>query len=212
MQFPSSRKVRPSRTRSRSDKVVIDVVLILLFGTLALILPSNTVSAFYITRASGGSSYPLKLSPDDEIDKGLLRAKELLAKSKAKLAAKEASLTNSPTTVDETEKKKLPFFASTRKVAASRKGVIKSKNAEGLVLADGERMAALSEQEEWERRGLFELFESEIDNSEDVYAQASEQLASRDVAASIFNLRRTLQQEDYSRIFDKRNYFIGEDN
>jgi hypothetical protein len=150
----------------------------------------------------------LKLSPDDEINKGLLRAKELLAKSKAKLAAREATSKNPPSD----KEKKLPFFASTRKVAANRKGVIKSKNADGLVLADGERMAALSEQEEWERRGLFELFESEIDNSEDVYSQASEQLASRDVAASIFNLRKTLQQEDYSRIFDKRNFLIGEDS
>lgn len=184
--------------------------MLILFVALALIpCAKNTVSSFHVAPVSYRGLSSLKLSPDDEINKGLLRAKELLEKSKAKLAAKEANITNPP---KEEAAKKLPFFASTRKAAANRNGVIKSKNAEGLVLADGERMAALSEQEEWERRGLFELFESEIDNSEDVYAQASEQLASRDVAASIFNLRRTLQQEDYSRIFDKRNYFIGEDN
>jgi hypothetical protein len=207
MQRLSSNEVTPSRRRTRADKIVVQILLILVVALAGITSKPHGVSAFHTTRMSHRSS-SLKLSPDDEINKGLLRAKELLAKSKAKLAAKEASLKNPPNEKEE----KLPFFASTRKVAVNRKGVIKSKNAEGLVLADGERMAALSEQEEWERRGLFELFESEIDNSEDVYSQASEQLASRDVAASIFNLRKTLQQEDYSRIFDKRNYLIGEDN
>lgn len=184
-------------------------MLVVLAGLALIPSATNMVSAFHLVRVSNRGLSSLKLCPDDEINKGLLRAKELLEKSKAKLAAKEASLKNPP---KEDKEKKVPFFANTRKVAASRKGVIKSKTADGLVLADGERMAALSEKEEWEMRGLFEVFQSEIDNSEDVYSLASEQLASRDVAASILNLRRTLQQEDYSRIFDKRNYFIGEDN
>ena len=205
MQFFSSQKVLKTR------RVIEPTTLLLLVALVLMMIP--LVSAFSPSRTLShrSSSCCLKLSSseEDDINQGLLlRAKELLAKSKAKLAAQEANYLNNPTSAEP----KLPFFANARKVAASRTGVIKSKNADGFILADGERMAALSEQEEWERRGLFELFESEIDNSEDVYAQASGQLASRDVAASIFNLRRTLQQEDYSRIFDKRNYFIGEDN
>ena len=76
----------------------------------------------------------------------------------------------------------------------------------GLFTTDGDKMAELSEEEEWESRPLLEVFESEIEDT------SSSVLNERDVAASIFNLRKTLQMEDYRKIFDKRNRFIGEDN
>jgi hypothetical protein len=72
-------------------------------------------------------------------------------------------------------------------------------------------MAELSEKEQWEARSLLEVFESEIDDSGDVYATTSNRLADRDVAASIYNLRKHLHTEDYKIIFDKRNRFIGEE-
>lgn len=204
----SLQKMISTRTRSRPL-----LLLVLLTGLALIPSTTNIVSAFHVGLVKCRlSSSQLKLSTDDEINRSVQRAKELLEKSKAKLAAKEASLKNPLKDKEEDKEKTVPFFAKTRKVTTNRKSVIKSKTADGLVLADGEKMAALSEQEEWEMRGLYDVFQSEIDVNEDVYSLASEQLASRDVAASIFNLRRTLQQEDYKKIFDKRNYFIGEDN
>ena len=145
------------------------------------------------------------METDDEIDRRLEQARALWQKSKAKLESK-----------DSRKEESLPFFASaqTRFVASSvRDGIIKSKNEEtGLVTADGEKMAAVSEQEEWEVRSLLEVFDNEIGENEDVYSLASQQLAERDVAASVWNLRKTMQTEDYRRIFDTKNIFIGEDN
>ena len=137
---------------------------------------------------------------DEEIDRRLEHARQLLQKSRAKLEDKEESVV-------------LPFFASEKtRGMMSREGVIKSKNEEtGLITADGEKMAALSEQEDWESRSILEVFENEIKENEDVYSMASQQLASRDVAASIWNLRKELQSGDYLRIFDKKNRFIQEE-
>lgn len=143
---------------------------------------------------------------DEEIDRGLDKARALLEKSKAKLLASNG---NGECGSGE----QLPFFAQRAPTAKpSRDGIVKFKNEEtGLVTADGEKMAELSEQEEWEERSLLEVFQNEIKENEDVYSTASEQLQERDVAASIYNLRKVLQTEDYKRIFDKSNRFIGED-
>jgi cytochrome c1 len=132
-----------------------------------------------------------------------------LEKSKAKLASKERIANGENKTVNP-----LPFFASAEQRAAhSRDAVIKSTDAEtGLVTADGERMAALSETEEWEARSLSDVFQNEMEENEDVYSITSKQLAKRDLAASVGDLRKTLNMDDYRRIFDKRNRFIGEDN
>ena len=35
-------------------------------------------------------------------------------------------------------------------------------------------------------------------------------LADRDVVASIWNLRKTLHNDDFVRVFDKQNRFIGD--
>ena len=142
---------------------------------------------------------------DEEIEERLSRARALLEKTKAKMEKSSKK--------EEEESTPLPFFASKQKKKSNRDGVIKSRDEKtGLVTADGEKMAALSEEEEWERKSLFEVFENEIDENEDVYSLASQQLATRDVAASIWDLRKSLQGSDYQRIFDKKNRFIGEDN
>jgi len=138
----------------------------------------------------------------EDVERELQRARAVLEKSKAKLAAKK----------EESSESSVPFFAHTGKRAVSRDGVVKSKDEKtGLITADGERMAAISELEDWEARSLSEVFKSEISEDQDVYSLASQQLADRDVAASIWGLRQKLQTEDYQRIFDKRNRFIGED-
>ena len=162
---------------------------------LLLLLPAAT-SAFHCSPSTTTTATRLFSTPDD-ITKLQEKARALLEKSKAKLVEKEA------------QKKRLPFFAT---MDSNRDSVIKSRNESGLITTDGEKMAKLSETEAWERRSLLDVFESEMSENADVYSLASQQLAERDVAASIRNLRKELQMEDYMRIFDKKNRFIGEDN
>jgi hypothetical protein len=174
---------------------------------------------------------------EDDISRQLERARALIAKSKAKIERKnELTLLDSVISPDgggggtgaaaaTATGKNLPFFASkttapttttTTSTASANNNnsnkmdqVIKSRNQEtGLLVADGEKMAQRSEGEEWVRRPLLEVFEQEGEES----ATATSGLANRDVAASIYNLRRLLQTEDYRRIFDSKNRFIGEDN
>ncbi|CAJ1957068.1 unnamed protein product [Cylindrotheca closterium] len=142
---------------------------------------------------------------DDEVSKQLARAKELLAKSKARIEAKELEAINKE---KEEKSESVPFFAA--KMASmdqdSRKTKFtKDKNEEtGLSTFDGDKMVELSESEEWEVRPLSQVFENENKDA------AENPLADRDVAASIFNLQKKMRTEDYMKIFDKRNRFIGE--
>jgi hypothetical protein len=146
---------------------------------------------------------------DEDIGRLQAKARDLLEKSKAKLASRERIANGESKTADP-----LPFFASAEQRAArTREAVIKSTDAKtGLVTADGERMAALSETEQWEARPLSDVFENEMGENEDVYSITSKQLANRDLAASVGDMRKTLHMDDFRRIFDKRNRFIGEDN
>lgn len=145
--------------------------------------------------------------PDDEITKQLERAKDLLAKSKAKIQAKEAAALEYDAGNSPIANAKLPFFAAAlpKKNGNKRDRVIKSKNRDGLFTTDGDLMAKLSEAEEWEVRTLLEVFENENKDALD-----KNTLADRDVAASIFGLQKVLQTEDFQKIFDERNRFIGE--
>ena len=170
----------------------------LLFASLLL---CDGASAFLIQRSARQQIGVLRASPEDEIQSMLERARKVLAKSKAKLEATGDAPTN-----------EIPFFATSASMdrRTKREHVTKSRSEEtGLITADGEKMARLSEIEQWELRSLLEVFENE--GSEDVSSAASKQLAERDMAASIFNLRKQMQTEDYRRIFDSRNRFIGED-
>lgn len=142
----------------------------------------------------------------DQIDQELAKARELLAAAKEQLSAMENGTENP----ESTQTNNTPFFAKLNR-NDKRESVVKSKNDEGLITVNGDKMAKLSEEESWEARRLGEVFENELDEDEDVYSLASKQLGERDVAASIWNLRKTMQTEDYKRIFDKNNRFIGED-
>ena len=165
---------------------------------------SSSRSHHIIPRDSSGTNSCLYQSgvSSDEISAQLERAKALIAKSKAKIEER-----NGEDSGNEGKKKgSVPFFAN--KDRSNKKDqVIKNMDENtGLFTTDGDKMAELSEEEEWESRPLLEVFESEIEDT------SSSVLNERDVAASIFNLRKTLQMEDYRKIFDKRNRFIGEDN
>ena len=169
----------------------------------------------FVSPARSQSGGPLLLfdaanDVESQISQGLKRARQVLEKSKAKLAAQEEAR-NTANGGD--DKANVPFFAQTRKNTVSREGVVKSTDEKtGLITADGEKLAAISEEEDWEFRSLFEVFENEMTENEDVYSAASQQLASRDLAASVWNLRKQLQTDDYQKIFDTKNRFIGEDN
>ena len=94
--------------------------------------------------------------------------------------------------------------------------MIKATNDEtGLVTVDGAKMAALSENEEWEIRSVLGAFGTnnaeDIQNAE-IYERATESLSDRDAMAQMWNLKKRMKTEDYEKIFDKRNFLIGEDN
>jgi len=191
--------------------------------TLALVASiSNSASAFLAAPASTNllahgriaTASSAATSNEDVFDSlGLVeRARAVLEKSKAKLAEQEeraaASAAIKTTAAPE---KNTPFFAQR---SVSRDQVVKSKDDKtGLITADGEVMAAISEQEDWEMRSLSEVFENETDENGDdyrYYSAASQHIAERDLAASVWNMRKTLQTDDYFKIFDKRNRFIGD--
>ncbi len=104
----------------------------------------------------------------------------------------------------------LPFFAtrSFTSSASETSRKIKRTTPKGIV-ADGETMAALSKSEPWERRSLNQMFKNE-NQLEDETSAATKALLDKDVAMSIYNLRKVLQNEDFKKVFDSRNRFIGE--
>ena len=139
----------------------------------------------------------------------------MVEQSKAKLAKSSSPPVDDTTDGENGETDdNVPFFAAKASSTSSdREELIKSRNEEtGLITTDGEKMAKKSEEENWKGRRLGEVFENEINGDEDVYSLAAQQLGDKDVARSIFNLRKSMKTEDYNRIFDKRNRFIGEDN
>jgi hypothetical protein len=194
--------------------------------------PSRTMSS----SSSSGTGIDIEL--EEQINQGLQRAKEVLQKSKAKLAAMQQNTAASSSSYNNNNSNNgvvVPFFA-TRLTATATTAVatatvsdaatlttvrtsnndhlkVKSRNSDtGLVMADGERMAELSEQEPWEYRSIYEIFSSSSNSNDDYENPTSRVEIQTDVMASIQNLRKVLQTEDYRKIFDPRNRFIGEDN
>lgn len=146
-------------------------------------------------------------SMEDDMLRQIARAKELVKKSKAKLAAQEqaAQATDAAAAASAESLKSVPFFAN---APSKRDQVTKSTDGNGRITIDGEKMARLSEDEAWEARPFDDVFKSESDQTKLV----NEALSERDVAASMYNLRVTLQNEDFKAIFNERNRFIGEAN
>ena len=137
----------------------------------------------------------------------------MLEVSRAKMEAQEKAREEEFSRPSKNGKKQamgadVPFFATQNgnngKADGKRDMVIKDQNQDGLFTTDGDLMAKLSETEEWESRSLFEVFTDEIEKSE------KDPFADRDVAASMYGLRKALQNEDFQKIFDKRNRFIGD--
>jgi hypothetical protein len=196
-------------------------LLLLMVAAVFVSMPSGVSSFTMQSRNSRTRSVaPLRavLNGDDEISAGVQRARALLEKSKAKLAAQAASKAlseeNSDGAAEEGRAQALPFFAAQTAATVDdtqrREQVTKYRDeTTGLITTDGEKMAAMSESEEWETRSLLDLNGGDDGKGK---STASKRLADRDVAASIFNMRRHLQVGDYRKIFNKENFFIGEDN
>lgn len=166
---------------------------------------------------------------DPAVAAQIRKARQLLndakKKQKAKLeeqeaaaaAAKKAASVGEDAEEESSVSSALPFFAtkSFTSSASVTSKKIKSKLKSGEIIADGETMASLSKSEPWERRSLSQMFEREARTDYDGNLVEGEQsdgkiLADKDVARSIYNLRKSLQNEDFKKVFDERNRFIGD--
>jgi len=156
---------------------------------------------------------------DDEYNKyepaiaaQLRKAKKLLKDAKAKQKEAEDSFLDTPIDNKEDDNKKskaaLPFFAS------NDAEKIKSKTDSGEIIADGNAMSEIAAKEAWERRSLTQMFDKEArkdwDGNDVLNEIDGSVLADRDVARSIYNLRKSMQNDDFKKVFDPRNRFIGE--
>lgn len=136
------------------------------------------------------------------------KAKQLLNAAKKKQEDAETGAGEAAAAAEDAAA--VPFFATTSRAAAGEK--IKATLASGDIVADGETMASLSAAEPWENRSLSQMFDSEsrIDYDGESVEERTNTMADRDVGASIYGLRRSLRTEDFMKVFDKRNYFIGD--
>lgn len=153
---------------------------------------------------------------EEEIEKQLARAKELLERSEAKLES--AALGSNDESCGEVKdidlKNKTMLDLKTKRVM-----VTKVEKEDGLVVVDGELMAKYSEEEAWEIRPLMEVFEDDDsfqDDNNSYYGlllastNTTKKLAQRDEVASIRNIKTIMNRKDFQDIFDERNFFIGE--
>lgn len=161
---------------------------------------------------------------DPEVAAQIRKARQLVRESKLKMekerkaAAELAATVNGDTNGAAADRSKeevadpaaapLPFFAA----QGTSPEKIKSKT-KGGVIADGEKMASLSKSESWEKRSLSQMFakEKRIDfDGKLVENDDGKAIANKDVAMAIFNLRKQLQNDDFKKVFNSRNPFIGE--
>ena len=180
-------------------------------------------------QVSPSSPRVLLLADDPAVSDQIMKARKLLDDARKKQAREQEVIitpsSSTPTTAipsTAANTSRLPFFvmvddgsrASTTSINSKK---IKSTTSSGSIIADGETMTQISSTEQWSRRKLSEMFskESHLDYAgksidDQTIDKVGTVLADRDVVASIWNLRKTLQNEDFARVFDKRNRFIGD--
>jgi hypothetical protein len=172
---------------------------------------------------------------DDARKKQQARMEERSSSSDITTTTTTTTVAAIPLTTTSTTKRDLPFFvmvdndSSTSTSTATLQSSItnnyskkiKSTTPTGTIIADGETMTQISSTEQWSQRTLSEMFskESQYDYSGNIIEdddptttmdKIGTVLADRDVVASIWNLRKTLHNDDFVRVFDKRNRFIGD--
>ena len=153
----------------------------------------------------------MSVALNEDVERQLAKARALLDKANEKLKDEEeqASDTNQVKSATNASPPKppVPFFFAAYKEPEKRSQVTKSVNENGLITTDGEKMASLSETETWEIRALDDVFDT---NEVVISSMAGRTLSEKDLASNIMYLRRQLQDSDFSKIFDKRNRFIGD--
>lgn len=146
------------------------------------------------------------------------KARKLLKDTKTKIEfeidAKINGAEANRTTKERESSSPLPFFATHNSSSTPQK--IKSTSSSGII-ADGATMTDLSNSEPWESRPLNTMFarepRSDYDGNLVMEEYASEKkstLAERDLARNILALKRQLQDEDFQKVFNSRNRFIGD--
>uniref|UniRef100_A0A7S1YGT0 Uncharacterized protein n=1 Tax=Grammatophora oceanica TaxID=210454 RepID=A0A7S1YGT0_9STRA len=201
-------------------------------GCMVLLLVATPITSFTPSPIHGRSY--VRISPLSDLNMPsqediLLGGEESLQAAIAKeLAETEAAILKAKSTIESKPPKEtkpeedaiesngdaanLLFFASESDGTSTKyKDVIVSRDENGLIRTDGEKMDKKSESEQWHSKSLSELLHGPITKSEELKRKKNKALEERDVAASLYNLRKTLQNEDFRRIFDKRNRFIGEE-
>lgn len=144
---------------------------------------------------------------DDDISLQLSKAKALIAKAKAKIAAQEKVEKNSDGVSTIQNMDSTSENSKENDMAEKRSQVVNSESDSGLITTDGERMLSLAEEEEWEARNVMELFEREVQENE---VERQKINVERDIAKNMFGLRKHLFNADYEKVFDKRNPRIGD--
>ena len=198
--------------RCLATRVVVFLVVSRVCSAFGLLLGSSPFGGNLLLKtgstkhqSSFSSSSSLRSSSDDG---GLEEAKQLLKLAKAKLALQKEGVAQG---------------ASESIVGESDDGdaekKIKLTTDQGIV-CDSNYMVAKSEEEEWESRGIDDMFVDITDiveggESGDVVVDAERRekwrkLRERDVANTILSLRQQLNADDFDKIFDQRNPRIGQ--
>lgn len=205
-----SRSEKIPCAKSRHITITVLIAIVGLFELPKTVTCFNLCSPFIYSliqdnnlihySTSSSSKLAVAESNNDDVTRQLAKARELLEQTKAKLAEQEEANDS----IEVMEEKQMDYESPIE--IEKRMKVTKTTDDEsGLITTDGELMAAISELEDWEIRDIFDCFEDELEESD-----VSKQLAERDVAASLYNLRLSMQNEDYTKIFNKRNRWIGE--
>eukprot|EP00985_Skeletonema_marinoi_P014981 scaffold7649_cov154-Skeletonema_marinoi.AAC.10 len=159
---------------------------------------------------------------DPSVAAQIRKARKLLrdTKKKMEIEQQQQQQSDESSSTESAPTAALPFFAqkSFTATAIDHTQKIKSKTKSGEIIADGDTMTSLSNSEPWELRSLTDIgFESEARSDFDgnlveveANGEVKKTIAERDLAASIYNLRKVLKTEDFRRVFDSRNRFIGE--
>jgi len=163
---------------------------------------------------------------EEEIEKQLARARDLIARSEQ---------------MNKKNKKEKANMSTDDKRAKVTK--FTKDDGSGLSTYDGDLMAELSQKEDWEMRSLMDVFQDDMEatidalNTEEKEAidsltgiESSEfgeeeklkkkfffastpttkKLANRDEGKAVTQMRVKMNPADFDRIFDKKNRFIGE--
>jgi len=146
---------------------------------------------------------------DDALEKILADAKKLVQETKNKIELKS----------DDSKEIKSPADASVISSGVKSSSTMSEEerriyllgggkpDARGKIRPSAELMEKLAEEEDWELRMLDEMFEDQIPQPTDM----EKKLQKKDIGMTMYNLRKSMQNEDFRKIFNSKNPRIGEE-